>query len=90
MRIVVYFESSASAEIVAQFSSDELYNACLPVLESEAKKMGMTVTESCFENDEVFYKLKSNYPDCKMCGIDSYVCLECELFQRENYANNDN
>ena len=50
MRIVVYFESCASAEIVAQFSSDELYNACLPVLESEAKKMGMTVTESCFED----------------------------------------
>lgn len=84
MRIVVYFESCASAEIVAKFSSDELYNACLPALEAEAKKMGMTVTESCFENDEgVFDKLKSNYPDCKMCGIDNYVCFICEQEQRE-------
>ena len=50
MRIVVYFESCASAEMVAQFSSDELYNSCLPVLDAEAKKINMTVTESCFEN----------------------------------------
>ena len=27
--------------------------------------------------------IKSNYPECKMCGIDNYVCLECEQFQRE-------
>ena len=83
MKIVVYFESSASAVAVAQFSSDELYNACLPILEKEARDMDMIVTESCFEDDEIFDKLKSNYPECKMCGIENYVCLECEQFQRE-------
>ena len=27
--------------------------------------------------------IKSNYPECQMCGIDNYVCLECERLQRE-------
>jgi hypothetical protein len=27
-------------------------------------------------------ELKSNYPECKMCGIDNYVCIECEQFQK--------
>jgi hypothetical protein len=49
MRIDVYFESSSTAVLVAHFSDDELYNACLPILEKEAKKIHMIVTESCFE-----------------------------------------
>jgi hypothetical protein len=53
MKIIVYFESGGSADIVAQFSDDELYNACLPSLKREAKKMGMIVTESCRENEQV-------------------------------------
>jgi len=27
-------------------------------------------------------EFKSNYPECKMCGIENYVCLECEQFQK--------
>ena len=27
--------------------------------------------------------IKSNYPECQMCGIDNYVCLECEMIQKE-------
>jgi hypothetical protein len=53
MKIVVYFESGKHAEVVAQFSSDALYNACLPILEEEAGKVGMVVTESCREDEQV-------------------------------------
>jgi len=48
--ITVYFESTAHAEVVARFDSEELYNACLPTLEAEAKKFGMMVTESVTED----------------------------------------
>lgn len=55
MKIVVYFENESPAygEVVATFASDELYNACLPVLEAEAKKMNMIVTESVREDEEL-------------------------------------
>lgn len=44
--ITVYFESSAHAEKVATFEDEDLYMACLPILEEEAKKARMIVTES--------------------------------------------
>lgn len=47
--VKVYFESKAHAQIVAVFADEELYNACLPVLEAEAKKARMIVTESVTE-----------------------------------------
>ena len=53
MKIVVYFESGKHAEVVAQFSSDALYNACLPILEEEAGKIGYVVTESMNEDEEI-------------------------------------
>jgi hypothetical protein len=53
MRIDVYFETNSTAILVACFIDDELYNACLPILEEEAGKVGMIVTESCFEDEEV-------------------------------------
>ena len=55
MKVVVYFETPKVlyAEVVAQFNSDELYNACLPILEEEASKRGMIVSESCREDDVV-------------------------------------
>ena len=39
MKIVVYFETPKVlyAEVVAQFSSEELYHACLPILEDIAQ-----------------------------------------------------
>ena len=42
----VYFESKAHAELVATFEEEELYIKCLPILEEEAKKQRMIVTES--------------------------------------------
>lgn len=55
MKIVVYFENKSPAygEVVATFASDELYNACLPMLKAEAKKMNMIVTESVREDEEL-------------------------------------
>ena len=53
MKVVVYFERGNASGVVAQFSSDELYNACLPALEKEAHKGGYIVTESCREDEEV-------------------------------------
>ena len=47
--IKVYFESGSHAELVATFNSEELYMACLPILEAEAKKSNMFVTESIEE-----------------------------------------
>jgi len=37
--------------------------------------------DECIERGLI--ELKSNYPECKMCGIDNYVCIECEREQRE-------
>ena len=44
--IKVYFESRFHAELVAIFDTEELYDLCFPVLEKEAKKHRMIVTES--------------------------------------------
>ncbi len=49
----VYFESNSHAELVATFETEELYNQCLPVLEAEAKKQRMTVTETIDETFDV-------------------------------------
>jgi hypothetical protein len=54
-KIVVYFETpnNSSAHVVAQFADDDLYNACLPVLEAQAKAEGYIVTESVREDEQV-------------------------------------
>jgi hypothetical protein len=54
-KIVVYFETpnNSYAEVVAQFADDELYNACLPVLEAQAQAQGYIVTESVREDEQV-------------------------------------
>lgn len=51
--IKVYFESTKHwySEHVATFKSEELYMACLPALEAEAKEIGMVVTESIIEEE---------------------------------------
>lgn len=53
MKIVVYFENGRASEVVAQFSSEELYMACLPALEDFASRDGYIVTESMREDEEV-------------------------------------
>jgi len=55
MKIVVYFETPKVlyAEVVAQFSSEELYHACLPILEDIAQRDGFIVSESMREDDVV-------------------------------------
>jgi hypothetical protein len=53
MKIVVYFENGRASEVVAQFASEELYMACLPVLEELAGNDGYIVTESCREDEKV-------------------------------------
>ena len=55
MKIVVYFETPKYnyAEVVAQFASEELYMACLPVLEQFAGHDGYVVTESVREDERV-------------------------------------
>ena len=50
MYVEVYFESSNHAELVATFDTEELYIACFPALEEEAKKQGMKVTEALIDN----------------------------------------
>jgi hypothetical protein len=54
-KIVVYFETpnNSYAEVVAQFADDELYNACVPVLEAQAKAQGYILTESVREDEWV-------------------------------------
>lgn len=46
--VVVYFqdEKNISSELVATFQDEELYMACLPILEVLAKKQRCIVTES--------------------------------------------
>ena len=55
MKIVVYFETPKVlyAEVVAQFASEELYMACLPILEQIAERGGFIVSESVREDDFV-------------------------------------
>lgn len=44
--ITAYFECDGYSEQVATFSTDDLYNICVPVLELEATSRGMVLTES--------------------------------------------
>jgi hypothetical protein len=55
MKIVVYFETPnfSYAEVVAQFSSDELYDACFPALEAIAQRDGYVITESVREDERL-------------------------------------
>ena len=55
MKIVVYFETQnfSFAEVVAQFASEELYEACLPALELLAERDGYVITESVREDERV-------------------------------------
>jgi hypothetical protein len=55
MKIVVYFETPnfSYAEVVAQFASDELYDACFPALELIAQRDGCVITESVREGESV-------------------------------------
>jgi len=43
--IEVYFESKSSAELIAQFNDEEIYMACVPVLEKLAEEHRMILTE---------------------------------------------
>ena len=55
MKVIVYFETPkhSHAEVVAQFASEELYEACLPVLETLAERDGWVITESVREHEQV-------------------------------------
>ena len=44
--VKVYFETPNTAELVAVFDEEIIYNECLPTLEKLAKEIGMFVTES--------------------------------------------
>ena len=50
MEIKVYFQTNSHSEIIAYFSSDELYNLCVPALEKWAAENGGIITESMGEN----------------------------------------
>jgi hypothetical protein len=62
MKIVVYFETPkfSHAEVVAQFSEEDLYMACLPALEKYAQENGWVVTESVREDETVTDKEDDN------------------------------
>jgi hypothetical protein len=62
MKVVVYFETPKvlHAEVVAQFASEELYVACLPILEKIAENNGFIVSESVRENDFVTDAFNTN------------------------------
>lgn len=53
MKIVVYFENGRASDVVAQFATEEMYMACLPVLEDLAGNEGYVVTESVREDEEL-------------------------------------
>ena len=53
MKIVVYFENGRASDVVAQFATEEMYMACLPVLEELAGNDGYIVTESCREDERI-------------------------------------
>jgi hypothetical protein len=53
MKIVVYFENGRASDAVAQFATEEMYMACLPILEELAGNGGYIVTESCREDEEI-------------------------------------
>jgi len=49
--VKVFFESNGHADLVAVFETEELYMACLPILEYQAKENRMIVTESLIDTD---------------------------------------
>ena len=51
--IKVYFESGTHAELVAIFDSEDLYMACLPILEKKAEESRMFITESIEEESDI-------------------------------------
>lgn len=53
MKIVIYFENGRASDVVAQFATEEMYMACLPVLEDLAGNEGYVVTESVREDEEL-------------------------------------
>ena len=53
MKIVVYFENGRASDVMAQFATEEMYMACLPVLEELAGNGGYIVTESVREDERV-------------------------------------
>jgi hypothetical protein len=53
MKIVVYFENGRASDVMAQFATEEMYMACLPVLEELAGNDGYIVTESVREDEKV-------------------------------------
>jgi hypothetical protein len=53
VKIVVYFENGMASDVVAQFATEKMYMACLPVLEELAGNEGYIVTESMREHEEV-------------------------------------
>ena len=52
-KVKVYAESRNHAELWATFEDEELYIRCLPILEQEAKKGGMIITEEIDDAYEI-------------------------------------
>lgn len=51
--ITVYFEKVGSfAEAIATFNSEELYMACLPVLQAKANEMGYVDVTEAYEEEK--------------------------------------
>ena len=44
--IEVYFETNSTSELIATFNDEEIYMACVPVLEKLAKERRMILTET--------------------------------------------
>ena len=62
MMVTVYFKSKTHAEVVAVFPDEDMYNTCFEVLDIEAKKHRMIVTESVqdeIELDSLLEKIDS-------------------------------
>ena len=62
--VKVYFETDdiplrRSAEMVARFNSEEVYDLCFPALKKFAKKHGLIVTESVDEFNYLTKKIKN-------------------------------
>lgn len=53
MKIVVYFETGVSADVVAHFASEKIYMACLPALEKLANDRDLFISESVREDEEL-------------------------------------
>lgn len=52
-KVTVFFETNGYAEKFCTFETEDLYLACLPVLEKKAQEMGFSkVTESLDEDDK--------------------------------------